>query len=70
MAIYEMGPFVSQAFGSSFSLSSESPPIFSNVLSALNFQDSDVLGNICLRCRETSLNADDGSLPKVRVLLC
>jgi len=28
MAIHEMGPFVSQAFGSSFFLFSESPPIF------------------------------------------
>lgn len=64
-----MGPFVSLAFRSSFFLSSESPPIFSNVIFALNFQDSDVLGNICLRCWETSLSTDAGTLPKVCVLL-
>lgn len=34
-----MGPFVSLAFGSSFFLSSESPPIFSKAISTLNFQD-------------------------------
>lgn len=34
-----MGPVVSLAFGSSFFLSSESPPIFSNAISTLNFQD-------------------------------
>lgn len=62
-----MGPFVSLAFGSSFFLSSESPPSFANIISTLNFQNLDVLENTCLWCCKTSLSTGAGFLPKLCV---